>query len=247
MVLAKKVKSVVMAAAGTVASNPGSGSPALFVLTILGLFGRPWSPRLAVDQLHITVILGLVVFGTFFTPASVDRFYLLFIPFFCIWASVGVLQFSQWAKRSAARFGIGQAQLLTVGSVSRVLAFAAIILPSAAYATVGLISARGERPFKETQYRPSSDQVAPMRIAATFTMAAFHAHADFVWLPYCDEETALRFLQKSGVTHVVLRDRRTETRPYLKKWLASGVPNTREVAVSVSASGEHLKVYRLER
>lgn len=245
--LAKKARSVVIASSAALAGNPGYGAPALFVLAVLGLFARPWSPRLAMYQLHIMVILGLVLFGSLFIYYSTDRFYLLFIPFFCIWASVGVVQFSRWAKRSAALSGVGQTHLLTVGKVSRALALAAIILPSAAYALSGFISARGERSFKEASISLAAGQMAPMRIASTFTMVAFHARADFIWLPYSDEATALRFLEKSAVTHVVLRDEGLDARPYLKKWLASGVPNARQVVAAVAATGERLKVYQFER
>jgi hypothetical protein len=76
---------------------------------------------------------------------------------------------------------------------------------------------------------------------------AFHARADFIWLPYCDEATALRFLAKSRVTHVVLRDQGLDSRPYLKKWMEHDVPNARQLSAMVSATGERFRIYELER
>ena len=69
-----------------------------------------------------------------------------------------------------------------------------------------------------------------------------------MWLPYADEATTLRFLNKKQVTHVVVRSYTSyalESVPYLKKWLADGVPGARLTAQVVSGSGEKVFVYDL--
>jgi hypothetical protein len=81
------------------------------------------------------------------------------------------------------------------------------------------------------------------------------AGAEFVWLPYCDEATALQILSKRQVTHVVTRGEALEwrpylkkwMRPYLKKWIESGVPGGSLVAQAISGTGEKVQVYELRR
>ena len=247
--LEQRLKPVLKNSFKRLTNNRHFGSPALFALTILGLFARPWSSRLAVDQLHIATILGLVIFGMlFFYDTSGDQFYLLFLPFFCIWAGLGVVRFSQWASRSAANFGLGQVfHRSIIGAASGVLALTAIILPSAASLASKLTYYRAERDIKEASVSLFALRSKPIRIADVSTPVAFHARADFIWLPYCDEATALRFLAKSGVTHVVLRDQGLDARPYLKKWMEHDVPNARQILAMVSATGERFRIYELER
>jgi hypothetical protein len=86
-----------------------------------------------------------------------------------------------------------------------------------------------------------------MRIADVETPFAFHANAEFVWLPYCDEITALRYLEKMQVTQVVVRSDELESRPYLKKWMEEGVPNSRLAARTISGTGDIVQVYDLHR
>lgn len=85
-----------------------------------------------------------------------------------------------------------------------------------------------------------------MRIADVETPFAFHANAEFVWLPYCDEITALRYLEKMQVTQVVVRSDELESRPYLKKWMEEGVPNSRLAARMVSGTGDIVHVYEFQ-
>jgi hypothetical protein len=73
------------------------------------------------------------------------------------------------------------------------------------------------------------------------------AGAEFVWLPYCDEATALQILSKRQVTHVVTRGEALEWRPYLKKWMESGVTGGSLVAQAISGTGEKVQVYELRR
>ena len=244
-VFAKKTKSVITNSMGMIAGNPGFGSPAIFALAILGIFARPWSPRRALDQFHILVILGLAIFATYFAYSSGDRFYLLFVPFLCIWGSAGVFQFSRWIKRTAPLFDVKSSSLSIVAKLGCTAAFTAILLPSAVYAGVAFAVSRSERPFKEISALLRTAQ--PVRISATFTNVAFHANADFVWLPYCDEQTARQYLQKAGVTHVVLREDDSSSLPYLKKWWVSGIPAANETRRMISSSGKQVKVYFLNR
>ena len=68
--IAKKTKTVLQDAATSVAGNLKFGSPALFALAVLGLFGSAWRPRLALDQLHLLAVLSLSVVATYFIAST---------------------------------------------------------------------------------------------------------------------------------------------------------------------------------
>jgi 4-amino-4-deoxy-L-arabinose transferase-like glycosyltransferase len=244
--LVKRAKAVIEDMSTVVAGSLEFGSPALFALATLGLFARPWPMRLAIGQTHTAVILALVPVGLLFTYVLGARFYILFLPFLCIWAVFGIARLAQWAQRTAAMSGLSRAQRPRVAAAVRAIAVAAILLPSTIFAAKELRRASAERPFKEAIIRLAAGRSAPMRIADGATNAAFHARADFVWLPYSDEATALRFLAERGVTHVVVRYWLRDT-PYLTKWFEQGVPGSRLIIDLALANGDAVKVYQFDR
>lgn len=244
--IANKSKRVVGNLYKSVVTSLEFGSPALFALAILGLFGGPWRRSLALDQLHLVILLALSTFATFFIYYSALRFYLLFLVFFCIWASAAATRLMLWARKSAAMLGLMARQQAFAASAVWMLAVAAVLIPSAAWTYPVLSAARGTRPVKAISAGLAAPGTA-LRIADVSTPFAFHARADFVWLPYCDEATALRYLEKMQVTQVVVRGDDPELRPYLKKWMEGGVPNSRLVARTISGAGEVVQVYDFRR
>jgi hypothetical protein len=81
-------------------------------------------------------------------------------------------------------------------------------------------------------------------VADSTSPFAFHAGAELTWLPYCDEQTALQFLQKKRVTHVVVDEEEIYSRPYLKKWMEEGVPHSQEVIPPISGTHQKVRVFR---
>ena len=123
--LAIKAKAVEKAAVENL-GDPRTGAPALFATAILGLFVRPWSLRVALDQLHLTMVLSLAIVGTFFIYNANPRFYLLFVPVFCIWGAAGIYQLSQWAQRSAKLSALHPSRRAFSGAAAAALAIASI-------------------------------------------------------------------------------------------------------------------------
>jgi len=89
VVFLSKAKPVLRNSSAEIAGAAEFGSPALFALAILGLFGRPWRREFALQQLHLTALLGLCVAATLFVYYSASRFYIPFLVIFCVWASAG--------------------------------------------------------------------------------------------------------------------------------------------------------------
>jgi 4-amino-4-deoxy-L-arabinose transferase-like glycosyltransferase len=246
-----ELMSLVKARAKTVVGNTGAAvagwlSPALFALAVLGLFSRAWGPSLVLDQLHLFVLLALSILATFFVYSAPLRYYLLVLVLFSIWACAAKDGLKSWAQRSASLCGLGVHQQDAVAAVAWSLAIAAVILPPAVFSIHSFRYMRGTRPIKALAENMAVTR-EPLRFADASGTFAFNAGAEFVWLPYCDEATALQFLNKRQVTHVVARGEALEWRPYLKKWMESGVPGGSLVAQAISGTGEKVQVYELRR
>jgi 4-amino-4-deoxy-L-arabinose transferase-like glycosyltransferase len=246
-----ELMSLVKARAKTVVGNAGAAvagwlSPALFALAVLGLFSRAWGPSLALDHLHLFFLLALSMLATFFIYSAPLRYYLLVLVLFSIWACAAKDGLKLWAQRSASLFGLGERQQHAVATVAWSLAIAAVILPPAVFSIHSFRYMLGTRPIKALAESMAATH-EPLRIADASGTFAFNAGAEFVWLPYSDEATALQFLNKRQVTHVVTRGEALEWRPYLKKWMESGVPGGSLVAQAVSGTGEKVQVYKLRR
>jgi hypothetical protein len=242
--LARKTKTFLRDAADVVAGGLPFGSPPLFALAVLGLFGKPWRPALALDQLHLFILAFLSILATYFTYFSTWRFYILILILLSVWACPGASGLRLWAQNSAALFGAGRRLQDSVGAAALALAMAAVVVPAGVFAASEFAIGLASRPI-EAAATSMASSLAPIRIADASTPFAFHARAGFVWLPYCDETTAMRFLQKMQVTHIVLRSNYVASRPYLKKWMAEGVAHAKLKTEIVSVAGEKVQVYEV--
>ena len=244
--IVNKSKEVMRNLYKSVATSLEFGSPALFALAVLGFLGGLSRRSVVLDQLHLLSLLALSTFATFFIYYSALRFYLLFLLFFCIWASAATTRLILWARKSAAMLGLGARRQAIAGAVAQILAGAAVVIPSAAWTYPEFTEARGTRSREALSANLAASQTS-MRVADVETPFAFHANAGFVWLPYCDETTALRYLEKMRVTHVIVRSDELGSRPYLKKWMEKGVPNSHLVARTTSGTGDIVQIYDLQR
>jgi 4-amino-4-deoxy-L-arabinose transferase-like glycosyltransferase len=239
---ASKSKAVIRDAAVAITSSPEFGSLPLFVLVVLGLFGRPWGQSLAMIQAYLTGILFTSVFATLCIYYVDDRFYILFVVCFCIWAPAGIAFLVDWARRSASELATGWHASVAVAV--RNLAVIAVLLPSAFATWSVLTQSRATRSVKEASANFARTKGEKL-FADTSTIFAFYSHARFTYLPYCDEATAIRYLRKQGVTYVVVRDSGLNSRPYLSKWMETGVPDARDVLQTDSGYGEKIRVFQV--
>ncbi|HET7106183.1 MAG TPA: glycosyltransferase family 39 protein [Candidatus Acidoferrum sp.] len=65
-------------------------------------------------------------------------------------------------------------------------------------------------------------------------------------LPYCDSETAIRYIEKKAPDFVVLQSSKEDVFPYLKEWIEKGIPDPRMELVyrATAPNGEVAQVYR---
>ncbi len=243
MLLKAKAIYVAQNAAAFVAGGLKFGSPALFVLAITGFFGQSRSRQAALDRIYLFLILAFATFGTFFIYYTDERFYLIFIPVFCIFAAGGLSRLTLWARDVTSVLGGGtRLQSLASGSAAASI-LALVLLPSLALTRRDFLEELQTRPVKAFAERLQSDGGVP-HIADTTPTLAFHASATFVKFPYSSEETAIKYFRKRGVNFVVLRGSAIDMRPYIKKWLASGVPDAVQIA-DLSTPSDKILIYKL--
>jgi hypothetical protein len=246
--LATNSKKAFKDAMALVAGGLPFGSPALFGLAVLGLFGRPWPPGAVFDHLHLAGILALAVAATFFADSpDQTRYFIIPLACFCIWGSSGLEWLAGWASCSASTAGTRPARQTLFGAASATVAAAGVLIPAAASAATQFMDDRAELAVKQAAKNLAEDGTRQIRIADTQTIVAFEAHARLVWLPYCEEATALRYLHKNHVTDIVLEDKDASIRPYMRKWLESGVPDSRLILAVTSRQGHGLKIYHVDQ
>src|SRR5262249_43355909 len=180
------------------------GSPPLIVFVIIGLFAKPWGRSLAICHLHIFPILALAVFATYFIYYSSARFYVLFVPFFCIWAVVGLQRLVCWMADTGQALGLSK----KYGSFLRALVLVAGIsfVFAAAGAPAGKLfaEARADGMSKLAgEWIRARSTVRP-KILGSSTIVSFHADASHFWLPCCAEKDALIYIAKRQIDYVVL-------------------------------------------
>lgn len=74
----------------------------------------------------------------------------------------------------------------------------------------------------------------------------YYAGASDWPLPYCDSETAVRYIAKKKPDFIVLESRQIEVFPYLSDWLQNGIPDphTQLVVKSIALDGRVVQIYR---
>jgi hypothetical protein len=243
--LVRKSENVIKGASSILAGRPATGGPMLFALAVLGLFARPWQRSTVPHHLHLVAIGALAIAGTLFIYYQNIRFYLLPLVFMCIWAGFGSLVVGKWAGETV-KAALGRPAIAaSAASAARVLVFLAVILPSSIWAIRNFSAEAAARAIEDAGEQLAAQ--APIQVADTSTVLAFHARAPFVWLPYADGDTALRFLRQQRVTHVVVDEAFAETRPYLQDWMEQGVPGGAPVASFAAGPGRTVTIFEMPR
>ena len=213
------------------------GAPFLPALALLGVFRRPWRRPQAVSRMFVMLIAAAPVVATFSALWTQDRYYFVLIPFFCIWAGNGLLELGLWTKATLAAVGWTIPSLPAVSEyvIPGLIGLAMVIYPIPAVRDPQFIfafSSPSTRVEKEVGLSVGQQQ-HPVRIMDLSIPLAFYAEAQWVMFPYCDAESALRFLDKQRVDYVVLRRGVVFTK-YYGDWLNEGIPDSRAELLHLS-------------
>jgi 4-amino-4-deoxy-L-arabinose transferase-like glycosyltransferase len=247
--LATKAKTVWRNTLSRLVTGPYFGSPLMFALVILGLFARPWYPALALHQLHLMGLVGLVVLGTFFIYYDHPRFYVVALLIFCVWAAAGLERLVRWGRVTGRALGWRDLYRRALGALIGVAALGALLAGPALASKWLFETSRAERAVKTAGEWLRDNSTKPIRLLYSSTPLAFHAGAEHFWLPYCDEATALRYIDRRDITHVAVRTGDRGAAPYVVKWVTGGLPlaNARMVHSFDLGAGETVKIYAIGR
>jgi 4-amino-4-deoxy-L-arabinose transferase-like glycosyltransferase len=77
----------------------------------------------------------------------------------------------------------------------------------------------------------------------------FYAGAADWPLPYCDSDTAVRYLAKIKPDFVVLQSANAAVFPYVAEWMAKGIPDPRAILLATEAApdGGSVQIYRMHQ
>jgi 4-amino-4-deoxy-L-arabinose transferase-like glycosyltransferase len=209
-------------------TGAGFGSPPLFGLVVLGLFGKPWSRELIISQFYLLfVLLGVPSLSLLSVGIMYPRYLLLFLPIMIIWASNGVILVSDWAGASGAP--IARRASMAVGLITSVTLILLTALLGRGSGEFTLFDYRS-RPVKEAGKWLAAFTPGPKTVMDGTGTLAFHAGASFLSFPYSGLSLALKYIDKKKVDFLVLRDGRLgwlPPAPYAKDWLENGIPDRR--------------------
>jgi 4-amino-4-deoxy-L-arabinose transferase-like glycosyltransferase len=222
------------------------GSPALFVLVVIGLLRSPWDRRrmLLEGVLVLTISLNILVLLT--VQALWFRYFYPFLGVLLIWAANGAEEIGQWSRASAASVIDGARRLaligrvVTWGAVATVLAFAAWSTPS-----VGQFN-ESQFPERVRAGRWIASQSHEPWIMDSGLQTAYYAGGNLKSLPYANSDTALRYIAKQKPDFIVLHSFGKSDFPYGANWFDNAIPDQRAVLVHREplTHMEEIKIYR---
>lgn len=224
---AQRAQSIVAFLRTTLTSGGMLGAPLIFGLSLLGLFGMPWSRHVAVAQLLIFCILTATGSALFFIYYLSPRYLITFIPFLSIWAAAGIVVFCNWLQDTLQLVTERRSLALPMQALGGLIIIA--ITLTTIRPAEGLYELQAfdsdARPVREAgewldKYAPGEKVVADSQ-----DVLPYHAHASYVPLPYADSTTALRYLKQRHVRYIALHDADNTTRPFLASWLKDGIPS----------------------
>ena len=245
-----RLKASIKSALAHLSAEPALGMPPLFALALAGLLVRPLPRHDIAAPMMMAAVLALSSLVTVFIYYDSVRFYIAFVPIMCIAGAAGVVAVARWGRDSASAWGGSPGVARIVGGLLGLVAVSSVVL-CARSVSPGELSGfdATSRPVRVAAQWLRQAAGASARVMDTNSVVAYHAQADFTWYPYCDEATAIRYIDKKDIQYLVLRDWRSQVTPYLKHWLDHGVPQGRGTVVysTKMPSGERLQIVRWNR
>jgi hypothetical protein len=227
------------------------GAPFLAALALLGAMRRRWISSELPSRLFFLALMATPILATFTFFWNEARFYFVLTAFILIWAANGLIEMRFWALETLASLWPGSS---TVPGLSWIIpglfALATVVFPIKSTRALDTFtdSAPSNRVERDLGQFLGHQQNEPIHILDLSLALTYHAGAEFVYFPYCDEQTAIRFLNSAQIYYIVLR-RDQKFTAYYQDWLAHGIPDPRAERVDVSSipNSGNFAVFRWNR
>ena len=192
------------------------GTVAFALVAAIGLVAGPWTRKRAVGQ----VVLVAYALCVAVSLASVfhfwERYFVGFVPVFIVFAAFGTDVVVRAIGRRLPRVTPAVAMPIVA------LFFAACTFSTRTGYTDDAATIAELEAGKWLQ----SHAVDHRRILGISDQSVYYADGDWSMLPWApDEETALRYARKIDPDYIVLNDEYAAERPYVRAWLAFGIPD----------------------
>jgi len=235
-------------------SSDWLGAPLLPALALLGAFRRPWRGKRASGRWFLMLAMAAPVAATFLSLRTEQRYYFILIPLLSIFAANGLVGVGLWLKASSSSAGwrILQRPGISQAIVPGLLGLAMVLTPVSGMRSVYIFaeSAPTTHVDKEIgRWIGSQQDHRNIKVADLSIPLAYHAGAAlFSYFPYCNSDSAIRYLDVAQVDYIVLR-REAHFTHYYQDWLEHGIPDKRAEILQLPSmlGAEKFVVYRWRR
>jgi hypothetical protein len=227
------------------------GTPLLPFLAILGLFGQPWTGRRRAKQLLLVCVLLMTAAALLTTIlAHSGRLVWLYVPILLIWAVNGARHLGEWLTATVDPGLKGTRSGERLASAVR-FACLLVMFVVAALTIDDYIAGRQSRPTKEAGLWLQSKHAGRITVMDTQSNLAFHAGAEFIFVPNASAERILAYADAKKVDFIVIRPRHPWVvgRKVLEDWGAYGLrhPRAELVYASHGIASQELFIYQWKR
>jgi len=231
----------------TVTGDASFGSPWLFALVVLGLFGTAWSrQRLLVDGLLVVYALMFVL--VLLTVQELwFRYFYAVLGMLLFWAAKGAEELRAWGEATVRSIVGRDVVARATGEGLKWLALLLVLAMSFRYiSSVDQFDESLKQARKDAGLWLGHQEPAPKRVMGFDLQVPYYAGADLIFLPYADSELALRYVAKRNPDYIVLIGGSPGGLPYTGRWFSDGVPSpsARLVYDEARPGSEHIKIYR---
>jgi Dolichyl-phosphate-mannose-protein mannosyltransferase len=230
-----------------ISGNPIFGAPLILPLVGIGLTRSAWVRHRALGELTLLLVVGASLFAmTTITHTFASRYYYILIPFLIIWASQGVYEVAIWANRTTANLHVPALWSdLSGKAVGGAVCLGLILLLVFGGIRMVRIDRNGLAIRSAGEWLEASP--GAKTVMDTSAVTAFHARSKYIPLPWCDSDTALRYVHKKGTNFIVIKSWEADNRPYLRDWLNSGIPaaDISLVHAVPGEPGERILIYQV--
>jgi 4-amino-4-deoxy-L-arabinose transferase-like glycosyltransferase len=231
----------------TMTGETAIGSPLLFGLGVLGLFGTAWSrERWRVDGL-VLIYAATFVLVLMTVQELWFRYFFGIFAMMLFWAAKGACELGSWGEDTVAQ--LGQSKAVARGVASSLKWAAVVLVLALSLGSIGSLDQFDESmksARKDAGLWLAHQAGRPKRVMGFDLQVPYHADADLMLLPYADSALALRYIADRKPDYIVLIGGSPGGLPYTNQWFATGIPSPDAQLVYDQAKpgAEHIKIYR---
>jgi hypothetical protein len=221
---------------------PQFGSVLAIGLMVLGLFGRPWHQRRAVQE---GVLIGVAVGHAFLLLGLHTVLFRYIFPIFVLslfWVSMGIEEATQWGVRTAWRaLRLCRPPARWADRSIRCALIVVLLLQALWGMRWGPLEDQGPKTvlLKEVGTWLGHHRPGPKRVMTMRPQVAYYSGGMLLLMPPAEASLALRYVHLKHPDFIVLLEDDGSTAAYLKQWLDEGIPDSAATLIYRAGNASH--------